>query len=155
MQSLVYDLDTNAPNNGFLGGNTFNNTSDRTTGSEAVIMCYFKTHEDVQAFAHGPHHREVWDWWNDLSRQKKVNHLSICHEVFAAPKGNWEGVYVNQYPSFFMGTNHFVMDKEGNEGWVDPVTKANKGRMRTAKGRLGRSDGRENEVYGEEPYAEV
>ena len=101
MRSLIHDLDTHAPTNGFLGGNSWMNSSDRDTGSELMTLCYFKTHEDLQAFAHGEHHRKIWDWWNGLMREKKALHLSITHEVYAAPPGAWEGIYVNMAPSMF------------------------------------------------------
>jgi hypothetical protein len=153
MQSLVHDLDVHAPTNGFLGGNSFLNSSDRTTGSEIMVLCYFKTHRDLQALAHGPHHRKSWDWWNDLSRQKKVGHMSICHEVYCAEKGAWEGIYVNHFPSFFMGTKHWVTDGEKGE-WKSPRVEG-KGRFRSAMGRMGRSEGEDNEGYGEEPYIDV
>jgi heme-degrading monooxygenase HmoA len=99
MRSLVYDLDTHAPSDGFLGGNSWMNTCDRDAGSEIMTLCYFKSHEDLQAFAHSEHHRKVWDWWIGLMKEKKAQHISIAHEVYAAPKGAWEGVYINHVPS--------------------------------------------------------
>ena len=77
------------------------NTCDRDAGSEIMTLCYFKSHEDLQAFAHSEHHRKVWDWWNGLMKEKMAEHISIAHEVYAAPKGAWEGVYINHVPSMF------------------------------------------------------
>jgi heme-degrading monooxygenase HmoA len=151
MQSLIADLDTHAPSNGFLGGNTWMNSSDRTTSSEVMTLVYFKTHADLQAFAHGKHHREVWDWWYGLAGENKVGHLSIAHEVYCSRKGEWEGVYVNMAPSMFAATSHWVLDKEGEGKWVSPIVKGN-GRFRSALGRMGKSLGDDNEKYGDEPY---
>jgi hypothetical protein len=146
MQSLAYDLDFHAPTN---GGNSWMNTSDRATGSEIMVLAYFKTHDDSQAFAHGKHHREIWDWWkNGLMKEKKVGHISIAHEVYCAPKGSWEGVYVNHMPSMFAATNHWVVDKEGQGRWRSPRVPGN-GRFKSALGRMGKSDGDDNAVYGE------
>ena len=50
-----------------------------------MVLAYFKSHEDLQAFAHGKQHREIWDWWNALVKKDKVGHLCIAHEVFCAP----------------------------------------------------------------------
>jgi hypothetical protein len=119
-----------------------------------MVLCYFKTHEDLQAFAHGLHHRKIWDWWNDLSKQKKIGHISICHEVYCAPKGGWEGMYVNHFPSCFMGTHHWVVDKDGQGHWQSPRVVGN-GRFKSAMGRMGKSNGDDNEKYGEEPYTDV
>ena len=55
----------------------------------------------------------------------------------------------------FPATNHWVTDKEGKGSWVGGTVPANKGRMRSAMGRMGKSEGRDNEGYGEEPYADV
>ena len=154
MQSLIYDLDAHAPTNGFLGGNSLLNISDRQTGCEVMTIAYFKTHQDLQTFAHSSHHRETWDWWNGLTRKKKVGHLSIAHEVFCAPKGSWEGSYANVAPSMFAATNHWVVDKEGKGSWRSPMV-VGKGRFRSAMGRMGKSIGDDNEAYGEEPYSDV
>lgn len=56
--------------------------------------------ESLQAFAQGPAHRAGWDWWDRTLKQQP--HLGIRHEVYAAPRGHWENVYVNFQP-FGMG----------------------------------------------------
>lgn len=154
MQSLIHTLETEAPTNGYLGGNSWLNACDRTTSSEVMVVAYFKTHVDLQAFAHGKEHREIWDWWNGLVREKKVGHICIAHEVFCAPRGQWEGIYVNLKPSCFAGTSHWVEGKDGEGRWESPIVQA-RGRMRTALGRMGKTEGDDNEKYGEDPYEVV
>ena len=62
-----------------------------------MVACYFRTIEDLHAFAHGPLHRETWDWWNRVT--KSYPHLSIMHEVYQSPKKHWENIYINSHPS--------------------------------------------------------
>lgn len=56
--------------------------------------------ESLHAFAQGPAHRAGWNWWNRTVKQHP--HIGIMHEVYAAPKGHWENIYVN-CPPFGMG----------------------------------------------------
>lgn len=38
------------------------------------------------------------------------------------------------------------------EGWTRPIVDARRGGLRTQRGRMNTSDGRDNEKYGSEPY---
>jgi hypothetical protein len=187
MSGLIAALNVQAPHNGFLGGTSWMNTSDRSkpfpfptslvppvtkffaaSQSEVMVLCYFSSHAALQTFAHGPEHRKIWDWWFDLSRRKLVPHISIAHEAFTTggrtfdargnegkrEEGGWEGIYVNMAPSMFAATQHWVLDENGNGSWKAGVTEG-KGRYRSALGRMGRSKGEDNVVYGEEPYGAV
>jgi hypothetical protein len=104
MTSLIHELDASSPSNGFLGGSAFTNTCERTTVSETLSLLYFNSHASLQAFAHGPQHRAVWDWWNVLVKEGKASHLSVGHEVYTTKRGQWEGIYINQAPSLLGGS---------------------------------------------------
>ena len=71
-----------------------------TTDFTLLVLSYWKDVEALRAFAQGPAHRAGWDWWNKVTRSHP--HLGIMHEVFAAPKGHWENIYINFKP-FGMG----------------------------------------------------
>ncbi len=58
-----------------------------------MVVAYFRSIADAHAYAHGPLHRKAWDWWNSIT--KTHPHLSIMHELYEAPKGRWENIYVN------------------------------------------------------------
>lgn len=65
-----------------------------------LTLSYWKDLDSLNAFAQGPLHKAGWAWWNKST--KTLPHLGIMHEVYAAPKGNWENIYVNFRP-FGMG----------------------------------------------------
>jgi len=64
------------------------------------------------------------------------------HEVFEAPKGMWEAVYINFQPTMLGATTYLKRNgaleggKVGDE-WVSGLLDANKGRLRTSVGRRG------------------
>lgn len=60
-----------------------------------MSVLYFRSVEDINRFAHAPLHREVWDWFVELSKTHK--HLSIMHEVYSSPKKNWENIFINYH----------------------------------------------------------
>ncbi|KAK7911927.1 hypothetical protein PG985_014408 [Apiospora marii] len=132
---------------GFLGQTTSLVANEQYTGSQLMMLCYFRSVDGVHAFAHGPLHREAWTWWYDVI--KTYPHLSIQHELYNVPPGHWENVYVNAHPSGLAAVDAPVRC-EG--GWTRPLFDARKLNLKTTNGRLGRSDGSDNDKYGPEPY---
>jgi hypothetical protein len=78
-----------------LGATSWMEISERTTANQQMVATYFRTLEDVHAYAHSPLHREAWEWWNRIT--KSHPHLSIMHEVYQAPKHHWENIYINNH----------------------------------------------------------
>ncbi|KAK8079000.1 hypothetical protein PG994_002807 [Apiospora phragmitis] len=146
MRASLEDGNKNG-SNGFLCQTTFLSANERYTGSQLMMLCYFRSADDAHAFAHGPLHREAWAWWFDIT--KKYPHLSIRHELYDVPAGHWENVYVNSHPAGLAGMNALV---RCNGGWTRPLFDASKMNLRTTMGRLGHTDGTDNEKYGPEPY---
>lgn len=145
--SMEKDLSTHSDEFGFLGMRICLDAADRQTGSETVAVCYFKTVEGLHAFAHSPYHREGWDWYTKTA--KSVPHISIYHETYHVPKGNWENIYLNSHTSGITSTAHKYFDQErGVEMWASPVVDASKGVLKTSAGRMARSEGKEHEKYG-------
>ncbi|EON61528.1 hypothetical protein W97_00743 [Coniosporium apollinis CBS 100218] len=137
--SMLDDLEANAPSNGYLGSSSYLDAGHRTTSSAVMTNFYFRSAQDVHAFAHGPAHRAGWDWWNKFIKNHK--YLAIMHEVYEAPAGAWENIYVGFEPMGFGATTHKVQDSEGKDRWTSPVVDANRGRLRTHRGRMGLSEG--------------
>lgn len=73
-----------------------------------MTVFYFQSLEGLRRFSHGPSHRAGWDWWNRTVKEHPD--LSIMHEVYEAPAGSWENVYINYWPtSFGMYTFFFFL----------------------------------------------
>lgn len=150
-QTMAKDLDNKADDFGFLGMTSWLNSSVRATGSELQMVCYFKNVEGLHAFAHSELHRKAWDWWNRTLKQHP--HLSIYHETYDVPKGNWESIYVNTHASGLASTTYKVIDEQsGKEVYASPIVDASRGVLRTSAGRMSRSKGEEHDGYGEDPY---
>ncbi|MCJ1462829.1 hypothetical protein MMC07_001432 [Pseudocyphellaria aurata] len=90
---------------GFLGRST-GLLAQTPTSTTRVVLSYWRSVDGLQAFACGPVHREGWNWWNGTVREHP--HLGIMHEVYAAPPGAWENIYVNFVP-FGMGESSRVL----------------------------------------------
>ena len=148
---MVKDLEEHSEEYGFLGITNWINSSDRTTNSELMMVCYFRNNEGLQKFAHAPFHRDNWDWWN--KNVKKHPHISIYHETYHVPKGHWESIHVNSHISGLNTTAHKIIDEEGKEKWTLPIVDASKGVLRTSGGRMNLSLGHEHDAYGQDPYA--
>lgn len=145
------ELDEHADEFGFLGMTSWLNSSDRTTNSEILEVCYFRSVEGLHKFAHSQYHRPAWDWWN--KHVKNFPHLSIFHETYHVPKGNWESIYVNSHVSGINATTHKYTDEmTGKEMYASPAVDASKGLLRTSAGRMSRSNATEHDEYGEDPY---
>jgi len=149
--SMVKDLDAHSEEFGFLGMTSWISHSGRETKNELLDVGYFRTVEGLHRFAHSEYHRKAWDWWNKTV--KEHSHLSIYHEVYHAPKGHWESIYVNSHESGFASTTHRYVDKKtGKEMWASPVVDASRGLLATSAGRMGRSKADEHDGYGDSPY---
>lgn len=150
-KAMQKDLEANAATNGFLGATNWLGSDDRATASENLTLYYFRSRQDVHDFAHGQVHRAGWDFWNKLVKEGKGARFSLMHEIFEAPKGAWECVYLNYKPTGFASTRHPIRDESGALQWVSPLVAA-KGKYKTSNGRQGIDDGTGNEKYGQEPY---
>jgi hypothetical protein len=131
-----------------------------------MVLVYFRSREELEAFAHGPSHRQAWDWWHSITATHP--HLSIMHEVYHAPAGHWENIWINNHLSGIgelsscLGCREedmltivaaTVARMDGPDGQrLRPLFEAGRGPLRTHLGRLGGGDGGENEKYGEEKY---
>jgi hypothetical protein len=137
--NMVKDLEASPEEYGFLGMTSWLNASDRTTQSELMQVAYFKTVEGLHAFAQGPEHRKAMEWWGKTV--KEHGHLAIWHEIYHAPKGHWENIYINSHRSGIMSTTHKIFDEaSGTEMWASPIVEAGKGVLKSSAQRMGRRE---------------
>lgn len=61
-----------------------------------MFLSYWRSIEDLHAFAHAPLHREAWTWWEKTI--KAHGFIGVNHEIYEADRGHWENVYVNFQP---------------------------------------------------------
>lgn len=108
-----------------------------------MLVSYWRSLEDVHNYANSPLHKEVVKWWD--STIKEHSHIGFMHEVFEADKGHWENVYINFQPTGLGATTYLrkgdkLQGGEVPDEWVSPLVDANKGKLRTGRGRVGKAD---------------
>ena len=91
---MYQDLEKNAEEWGCLGYSDYTSNDSITKGLTTSVM-YFRSVEHLHKFAHGKSHRAGWTWWDEMTKQGKVNEISISHEIYVVPKGGFENIYVN------------------------------------------------------------
>lgn len=69
------NLQENADDYGYLGGQSWLNASSGTSANEIMGTYYFRNAEAVHRFAHSPLHRDAWNWWNKNIAEMK--HLGM------------------------------------------------------------------------------
>lgn len=72
-------------------------------------------------------------------------HLGIYHELYQAPRGQWESVYAQCKPLGVADTAFHVENKNKIDGdgveegvWMSPVVDARKGVLKNSAGRMGK-----------------
>jgi heme-degrading monooxygenase HmoA len=125
---------------GFLGQTDWSRRDERGM-TETNLISYWRSIDDLWAFAHGPLHREAWRWWD--KEIKRLGAVGIYHEIYEAPKGHWETVYMNIQPTGLGATTSLRKGDELKEGvvsdeWISPIVDARKGKLAKSSGRFGR-----------------
>ena len=136
-QTMSAELDKQATALGYMGQSQWLSAGDRGVSSEYMSMVYFESSEKLHEYAHGPLHTDAMEWWQRTAKQHK--HIAIMHEVFAAPKNSWEGVYINYHPTG-LGAARKEATVDGKQVWINPLVKGN-GRLTYSKGRMGKPFG--------------
>lgn len=128
---------------------------------------YFQSMEGLNKFAHGTAHRAGWDWWNRTVKEHPE--LSMMHELYEVPAGNWENIYLNYWPAGFgklcqqvqmsekghfssnvnLGSSKFPIRKTGSQSyekanhgeseWISNLVDASKMQLETREQRMGRA----------------
>lgn len=126
---------------GILGQTSYERKDERGA-REFVFISYWRSIEDLHAFAHSGLHRETWLWWE--KNVKEMGYCGINHEIYEAEPGAWENVYVNFQPTQ-LGATSFLRKSDGSvEGgvvgdeWIHPLVDARRGKLAKSSARLGR-----------------
>ncbi|EJU03093.1 hypothetical protein DACRYDRAFT_21415 [Dacryopinax primogenitus] len=132
---------------GLLGMSHFLGT-ERSANNTIATLMYFRTTAGLHKFALSQVHRDTWSWWLEI--QKKYPHLAIMHETYDVLPKHWESVYVHMHKAGLSGASVKLDDKdsEGKALWWSTPVQANRGKFRSSKGRLGWSEGDDNEKVG-------
>jgi heme-degrading monooxygenase HmoA len=139
---MIENLEKLPDDYGFLGASTYANTIS-SSKNELMIVCYFRNVEGLHAFAHSDYHMPAWNYWNQ--KVKEMPHITIFHETYRVPAGNWESIHVNSKISGLNATVFKVPEEgTGKEVYRRPIVDASKGLLKTSAGRMGRSDGLEH-----------
>jgi len=158
---MCEDIEKRSEEYGLLGSTTYSVVGETPSNSETMTVMFFENLEGLHKFAHDPLHREAWNWWN--KGLDKLKHISIWHEVFRCPAGNWEGIYVNSKPRGLAATtvprtlekdDEALGVKAGEKGFYYPIVDARKGLLKTSAGRMSAtgSQAKEHDGYNNDPY---
>ncbi|PGH03646.1 hypothetical protein GX51_03910 [Blastomyces parvus] len=92
--------------------------------------------ESLHKYAHGPLHIQTVKYWSKIV--KDCPHVSIFHETYVVPPGQWENIYTNSRPTGLGATSFAVRTAQGNgeTEWMSPVVDASKGALRGMAGRI-------------------
>ena len=123
-EAMTRDVEAQAETYEYLGSQHWVSEGQRDTNNELMSVMYFKTSEGLHKYAHGPLHREGWNWWN--KNLAKHPHIGIWHEVFVAPKGAWETIYINSQP-LGLGAAQFPVSTKDGRQWRSSLVDATRG----------------------------
>ncbi|KAJ9149458.1 hypothetical protein NKR23_g4238 [Pleurostoma richardsiae] len=140
--ALLDDLDAHAEEFGLLGQSAWR-ADERGSQNTLMYMFYFRSLEDVHAFAHGELHHEAWQKYYAMVKETGLKHIGIYHETFCVSPGEYEGLYLNM-PKILMGHINVKVAKEDvdeKEEWINSLVSAN-GSLRTQYGRMGKEGGK-------------
>lgn len=129
---MMSHLNANPTENGFLNAETYL-AAKRASSNTLLIVFYFRSHDEIMKFAHGPH-MAGWREYAKLNAQKALP-IELWHEVFVVSRS--ENVYVNSEP---IGMGNLWMKDEGAEKgtearWINGLHSV--GKSSTAKQRMG------------------
>jgi len=136
-----FDMPDKIPK-GFLGQTQYTRKDERNA-MEFLFISYWRNIDDLLLFAHSPLHREAWIWLEKTTRDHA--YIGFNHEIYEAPPGHWENIYMNFQPTGLGATT--VLRKKGGEGmetgvvpdeWISPLADANQRKLRTTAERLAR-----------------
>ena len=122
--SMIKELEADPKKYGFLGATSY--VSANTRVDTVMAIQYWRSQEHLNAYARDGmlKHLPVMVWASGMS--KTSAHVGFWHESFTVRAGDYQSIYVN-CPQILLG----------KAGRLVPAT----GRKRTARGRLGTTDG--------------
>lgn len=121
---MVKELESDPEKFGYLGGHGYSSQNIRVDGAMAVQ--YWRTQEQLMAYARNGMRKHIpaMNWSSKVV--KASDHIGFWHESFHVEDGAYECIYVN-CPQMLLGKASSVIPAVGTR--------------RTARGRLGKTDG--------------
>lgn len=136
VMAMQRELNADPVRHGLLGSSSWIKQDDPDT-NENMTVFYLRDYDALHQFAHGKLHVEGMKWWTDIVKDHP--HLSIYHETYIVPKGQWENIYINSKPTG-MGDTWFPAAGECEKGqvseYVRPIVDARHPSLRSAARRL-------------------
>ena len=83
-----FDTQDKVPD-GFLGQTNWQRKDERGV-VEVMFLSYWRSIEDLHAFAHAPLHRDAWMWFEKTI--KAHGYMGVNHEIYEADRGHWVSV---------------------------------------------------------------
>ncbi|KAL2366978.1 hypothetical protein RJZ56_000065 [Blastomyces dermatitidis] len=132
---MVRELKETAEHSGYLGSATWTSAED-SAANEVMTVMYFGDFESLHKYAHGPFHIQAVKYWSSVV--KDCPHVSIYHETYVVPPGQWENIYGNSRPTGLSAASFPIRTAQGNgeTEWMSPVIDARKGSLRGMAGRI-------------------
>lgn len=148
MNAMQEELKADPEKHGLLGTSAWTGT-EREASPAVMLVMYFKSAADVHRYAHGELHRKGWTWW--YNNIKDLGEISIFHELYEVPSGNYETIYDHMPPMLAAATQHKLnikTDQGVQAAYMNPSVDARKGLLKSSRGRMSRSNGADNDRYG-------
>ncbi|EMR71503.1 hypothetical protein UCREL1_1455 [Eutypa lata UCREL1] len=135
MDGIYEDAEENRATNGYLGRTPDLIPTEYSQNNTLMSMSYWKTIEDLEAFARRPVHIDGLKFLAyQITKSDKPHDLGVLHEVLLCPAGHWEGIYSNVQP-WGLGGLQWPMPK--NRGFQGPFIERDPKILNGMWGRMG------------------
>ncbi|KAL3446095.1 hypothetical protein BJX65DRAFT_134576 [Aspergillus insuetus] len=134
VKEMVRDMTSDAEKYGVLGLSRWVKQED-PAGNETMFLFYLRDYDGLHRFAHDKLHMDGLAWWTTIVKDHP--HISILHETYVVPKGQWENIYINSKPTGMGDTWFPSRDEDGHvRELVRSAVDARSGALRSASKRL-------------------
>ncbi|KAI1381394.1 hypothetical protein F4677DRAFT_124010 [Hypoxylon crocopeplum] len=99
MDELYADAEGNRTTNGYLGRTADFLPQDFSSNNTLLSISYWKTIEDLEAFARRPIHIKAFRYLVKIQTTGNDQQgTGVLHEILYCPPGHWEAIYSNMNP---------------------------------------------------------
>ncbi|KAI1503397.1 hypothetical protein F5X99DRAFT_375123 [Biscogniauxia marginata] len=135
MDEIYQDAEDNRAKNGYLGRTPDLIPTEYSHNNTLLSMSYWKTIEDLEAFARRPIHIKSLKFLSyQVLKSDRPHDLGVLHEVLVCPAGHWEGIYSN-IPPWGLGGLKWPLPK--NKGLQGPFVERDPATLNGMWGRMG------------------
>ncbi|CEL11225.1 hypothetical protein ASPCAL14328 [Aspergillus calidoustus] len=134
VREMAQDMTGDAEKYGVLGLERWGKLQD-PAGNETMYLFYLRDYDGLHRFAHDKLHMDGLAWWTTIVKDHP--HISILHETYVVPRGQWENIYINSKPTGMGNTWFPSRDEDGGvRELVHSAVDARSGALRSASKRL-------------------